>query len=905
MPVIRGSVSNPGETPSQPDIPLPLEPKYGGLGHAAQPFAGALLVGSGEKFLPMQHPGNPHRILTTGEENRVAWSEFGLELQAHVRLDQSLHRASSPTFAGLKLGKEEGGGVWIRPLSSEKDVTVTLLADCSLDQDLSKESDVFFKSVRTSSLKTPILRLPALHPVNVGEFALAHIKGLGLAFFDGENWLPVAGNLQGKGAAGKLAVFQNDATLVAATGIAYSDKGLGLGVADPQGMLHVRGKVILEDGVTVGNLHPKSDVGTYGWLEGRPAVMTDSGIKFLGSGEGNVKGKGKAGQLALWADADDLKAAPVFVNTEGHLCAHTLRTEFVECAGNLRLNGGTFANKDGNLYWNDKMVGVAFASGALTSDDIEISGHGTLVGGGLKLTSRKASHEKPGIASFSESFTLRDGHVELDFDKFPLAGFERGGILSREDYKSFSGKADSFAVGDVAGLDGIEIEGSGKAFGGNLVLKARTGTHERTGMVALAERDFMFRGGYAFLRNPPISEREFSEALDRKADRFSVESVLCGRGFEQESRLFVLGGPGRLDIATASADTLGIARFSERDFTVSDGTVSLKGYGLASEHKPGLMSEHSYRRLEEINKLISFHVAYQDKVEEGFLPFWREGRLTASPLKKESWGMSCDAGFCAPAIISKGVVGVGPCDGEASKVGQGCLRFERGALEVSDGVEWVRLKAGGLAGRGKPGALAYWTSEDAVSGLSGVFWDEEHRRLGWGVEKPTASLHAMLPGAHIHVSDTRPSSGSAGARLTLASDDGADLGAGDCLGSLEFGGKRGLGARIRGLARSNWDGVSSPGTLALGTTPEGQLSPQDHLFLTPEGFLGLGAAKPATPLEIALKNKKGVSALFAGAIRVGSSDESSSVVGGGALRYSQGRLEFSDGQQWRALALAE
>lgn len=904
MPVIRAATIGPQairEHQESSEIPLPLSPKYGGLGRSVNPDPGALLVGAGDVFMALPHPQEPNRVLVSGEECSVAWSRFGLELQAHVLLDQSLHRQAAPLFAGLRLGDEESH-VKIVAQKGEKCFAATFGSDVVFNQDLSIESKVKFAFVEAPSMKTAILRMPTLgHPVEVGSHALANIKGIGLAFFDGENWNPVAGNLQGKGAAGRLAVFSNDSTLISATGISYTDKGLGLGVADPGATLHVRGDVILENGVVLGEIMPKAKHGTFGISEGKAGAWLNNTFKFFGSGEGNLVGSGKAGSLAVWVDGNELKSSTVGINAQGNLIAEGIHAKYLE-SHSVILDGKKLECDEEFLTFGGKRIGFHARSGAVSSDNLTVEGQGYVQGANLKISARLASHSELGIASFSEVFTVDKGKVGLDFSKMPHASGSVSGLLSHEDFKRFSEKAEYFAVGDVAGLDGIEVSGAGKAFGGAVVLKARRGTHEQAGMVALSERDFLFREGYAFLRNIPMSRREMEEMVDRKADKFLTQVIQTGRGFEKDYKLHMFAGPDTLNLATASHDVYGVAKFSQ-DFNVRDGVVSLNR-GLASCENPGLMAPEHVLAIQKLHEVVG-RMGVVFPMENGVIPYWDRGGFRGSKLTNTPTGVVADGVFAARKFLSQEGMLLGTTDAEASDTGAGHLRYERGALEVSDGHEWVRLKAGGLAGTGKPGALAYFSSEESVSSVSDLWWDEERSRLGWGVEAPQASLQVALPAAHFWIADTRPSSSQAGARLTLASDDGADLGAGDCLGSLEFGGKRGTGARVRALARSNWDGVSAPGTLALGTTPEGQLSPQDHVFLTPEGFLGLGLAKPTTPFEVALKNKKGISAQFAGAIKLGSSDESSSVVGGGALRYSQGRIEFSDGQQWRALALAE
>jgi hypothetical protein len=886
-----------------PEVPLPLAPRYGGLGGPRAAHKGSILVGQGEQFIEIPHPEKPGHILQSFNENWVGWSNHTLELLADVRLDQSLHRSSSPSFAGLRLGGKEGG-VNLRALASDKELGLSLASDCTIDQDLSKEADVFFKSVRTSSLKTPIIRIPELgHPVDVGEAALGNIRGIGLALFDGKDWHPVAGNLSGKGASGRLAVFSSDKTLVAATGISYTDTGLGLGVADPAGKLHVRGIAIFEDGVTLGTIGPKTKDGTLGFLEGKVGVWADNAFKSFGSGEGNVRGKGKAGQLALWKDEDDLAGSPVFVSSNGSLCAENIIGDYIAASKKLIIHDLVLENKDGQLHVNEKAIALDFKRGALSAEGLEIQGQGALVGGSLKIIPHVATHEKLGVARFSNEFALKDGLVSLDYSRLPLASYENGGLLSKEDYKKFAEKGESLKLGKVSHGEGVKISGDGTCVGGDLRIEVALGNHTKPGLTALSERDFIFREGIAFLREKPVTHSELSEALAQKMPAFQPAQVYAGRGFASDYKLWMVGGPERLDLALASAEQYGIARFSERDFLVQDGFVSARRMGIATDEQPGLMASGYVQAL---NKLCqeAMSATKNGKISDESIALWRKGELHDSGLTSVPGGIAAKGFLQADALLSSGGVGVGASDLSPSDAGAGFLRYQCGALEVSNGEEWVRLRAGGLAGSGEAGSLALWTGVDSLSASRWLSWDEKRGRLGLGVKDPAATVDACAPGASLRLVDSRPSSAATGATLALGTDDGQDAGQGDCLGSLLFVGRRGTGAAIRAVARGNWDGLSSPGGLVLATTPDGQTTPQDQVFLTNEGYIGILTSKPTAPLHVSSKNRVGISAICEGALRLGNTDQSSSVVGAGVIRYSGGSLQISDGTQWRSLAFA-
>jgi hypothetical protein len=891
----------------EPKIPIPLECRYGGLGDKIEPLNQALLIGNGEKFIPLASPGHPNRFLQTTKEG-LAWSKFELELLGDAKLDQSLHKGAAPIFNSIGVHCVSEGTSWLKRENSKRDYTIRLNSDCLIDQDLSRKSKVNFEAVSANNIDVDFVRLTPtkLKADEAGAGTIAMTKD-GACLSNGLRWMSLHGNLHGEGKQNRLAYFTDETSVKSCITLQYTDDGqLGIGVDDPLAMLHVKEEVIFESGARLGELSEKSTAGCFGLVDGRPGFRHANGFMEFGTGNGNLIGKGKKGYLAFFADDEILTSGEISLSDKGalvgsHFIADMMTAHEVTLLGDKHEDVKLYA-KDGKVCANGSYLGFAFERGALECDFGEIKGAGKLADGSLSIKANRASAEIKGIASFDSSyFSVDNGHVKIAWQNAPHAkdGF---GLISDRDFNEFSNKAESFNVGNFREGTGISIEGAGKAFHSDVRISVHEGTHKNAGIICLCEEDFEFRGGVACLRHPQLTEYTLNKILEFKQDTLPLNVATFNQGFDTNYKMGIIGtNPVEVNLATATYEKMGIASYNEKHFKISDGRIYIKETPIATHEVNGLMAKEHVQLLAQVADLVNR--CPEGSGTEGTLAIWtKDGLATASDFETTNGGIRYTKTFNAKNIRSEGVVVLGTTEAKAEQVGGGALRFEKGCLEVSNGQQWITLRAGGLIGEGRLGSLAFWSSENALTAPESLNWDEEHSRLGLGTVKPLASIHIEKAGASLMVVDTRPSSPQNGAYAFLGSDDGLPLGMGDVLGNLSFGSLKAVGASIKAYAATNWSKTSAASCLAFGTTPDGQISPVDHLFLTQDGFMGLDIANPTAPLHIASENKHGMTAIFKGGIKIGASDASASIAGMGAMKIESGNLLLSDGISWRRLS---
>jgi hypothetical protein len=668
-------------------------------------------------------------------------------------------------------------------------------------------------------------------------------------------------------------------------------------------LLHVGGEVKFEGGAILGELSEKSSNNCFGLVDGRAGFKHSNGFMVFGTGHGNIKGKGTKGSLAIFDGAESIKESHISFTDAGALYSPAFLTKNLQ-TDSIKLGDVILVSKEDFIYANDKKLAYHFKRGNLKCDFGEIEGEGKFVGGDISIKATKASKDFQGIVSFNEDFNVNNGHAAIAWKKAPRASMDSNGVLYAADYNYFANKAASFDVGDFTNGEGIIIKGGGKTFGAGVIISSQIADNSKRGIASFLITDFSVKDGVVSLQNPPPSPQELTKIFNSKQDVIQTAQLTCGDGFYTDYKFNVLAGePINLQLAKATSEKFGIARFSRDDFTVSEGNVCLNKTPIATGERNGLMASEYVRLIAQLAE--GFAKCPQGNGSEGTLALWsKNGELsTATDFVNNNFGLSYKKLFEAANFRTPGVLILGTTEANAEKIGGGALRYEKGCLEVSNGQQWVTLRAGGLTGTGLQGSLAYWNDENSLSAPKELFWDETLNSLGLGTDKPLAHIHIERAGAAIIISDTRPSSPQSGAALLLAANDGADLGASDCLGKIGFGGKNAIGASIRAFAAANWDKISTPTSLAFGTTPDGQISPVEHLFITTGGFIGVDIASPLAPLHVHAQNKNGMAGIFDGGIKIGSSDASASIVGKGSLKFESGRLLVSDGYAWRTLTM--
>jgi hypothetical protein len=889
------------------DIPLPLECKYGGLGGVIKPVAHSILIGDGNRFKTLETPLVEHHFLTSGEEG-LRWSKFKLEILGDAKLDQSLHKKSVPVFAGLGIRAESGGASWLRRQDSKHDYTITLMGNCLINQDLSKGAAVAFESVSAEHINVDLVKLRETDAdaKKVGAGVIAMRKE-GAFMSNGEVWMSLHGNIHGGGKAGRLAYFDGDISIKSCTSLQYINGFLGIGVDEPRAMLHVKNQAIFEQGINVGELKPEESYeGSFGLINYKPVIILKDGCYFLGTGNGDISGEGEKGRLAYFDGKKSIKSSTVGISSSGALlCKHIISDEAISNSLEL-INGDKklkLITQNSKLYANDIEMGAAFKRGKIKCDFGEIIGNGYTVDEDISIKATIASGQNKGIASFEEiDFGVKNGHVAINWNKAPHAknGY---GLISDKDYEYFRQKAPAFTVGEIREGTGINIGGSGKAFGGDLNISMALGTYTTAGALCVREEDFIIQDGVVCLRYKNINTTWLNEMFSSKQDTLVTADVSCGVGFAAGYAFKIMGSKDiKIDLAMAGYDDKGVCSFNDEHFYIADGHVHLKALPVATQSQNGLMSTGHVKMLSNTAETVL--KCPQGYGQEGYLALWtKEGLRIAGDFVPTNSGIEYKKQFNAEILRTSSVLILGTTEMAAEKMGAGVLRYENGCLEVSNGVQWITLRAGGVIGEGKTGSLSFWATESTLSASESLFWDEESQRLGIGTAKPSHHIQIEKSGAGIALIDTRPSSPQAGSTIMLSSVDGSVFGQSDTLGRIIFSGAKNFGSSIRAYAAANWTSLSAPTALAFGTTPDGQISPIEHMFLTQLGYLGVGIALPAVPLHIAAQNKNSMSAIFEGGVRIGKCDASANSVGKGSLKFENGRLFVSDGISWRALVL--
>lgn len=904
MPVLKTSLqkqSSPQVNP--PEVQLPLEPKYGGFGEGYDPQKGSIPVGTESGYKPLPHPQKEKHVLLSGNNCEPSWSEHEIDIQANVKIDQSTHKGSAPTFGKIFIGNAELGVVEIFKAKAGK-LSLQISSDCHIDQDLSKEAHVKFRGVTSELVGTRllVLRPTPLTAEEAGGGAISSVEKIGLAMSDGKNWIPISGSLNGRGEVGRLALFSGNKDLTSATSLCYVDGKFGVNCGDPQAEFHVGGVALAEGGFLAGELNEKSRAGTFGVKEGLPSFRTQKGFFRFGSGDGNIKGKGKSGYLPVFSDEDDIKASGLFYNTDKNvlilssLQASTLNTK------HLKLDDVWLTHDSEHLVFGGKALAYNFRRGVVKSSTLNVSGEGCVVDSHIQIEAPIASTSVRGLAQFSNVFTVKEGVVSLEASRLEKASFDSCGVLTKEDYKKFSNKADSFECSTLKLCDGLESTSEIKIIGKPNTLRVRHASYTESGIVQIGERDFELKDGVLSLRNTRLSESVLSEALAKKQDLLPIKKCdVVGDGFVGDTKFFVVNGVDcKIELEKASNEKFGIAKFSNQ-FDVTNGLVSLKNIGEASRETSGLLSGKMFG---ELTQLLDEKKSFvSNKCESGYIPFMREGVAQKSPLHLKGSIVESELGFHAESLVSNSLVRVGAFDGDAANARAGSMRFERGGLEVSNGEIWLRLATGGVTGRGKENCLAIWNDNESLTQVDGLIFDQKLNRLGLGTTKPSYGIHLDAPTASLGIVSTRASSASSGGLMIVGCDDGQLLGVGDELGKIGFTGKGIIGAQIRAVSSANWESTSSPTGLAFGVCQDGQNAPTDHMFLTAKGYLGIGVAKPLAPLHVASQNKDSVSACFSGGIKIGDCQSSASIVGKGVLRFNHDALEISDGSGWKRVSL--
>jgi hypothetical protein len=149
------------------------------------------------------------------------------------------------------------------------------------------------------------------------------------------------------------------------------------------------------------------------------------------------------------------------------------------------------------------------------------------------------------------------------------------------------------------------------------------------------------------------------------------------------------------------------------------------------------------------------------------------------------------------------------------------------------------------------------TSSFALGNSSGskyFFGDSTNKRIGIGII-PSSLLDVQ--GAittQLSLTNNASSSSTAGAFITLMSNDGAANAAGDRLGAISFNGQNGtanaVGARFFGFANSTWSATNNDAYLSFSTVPTGSQTIVERVRIDPAGNVGIGTTAPTGKLSI-------------------------------------------------------
>jgi hypothetical protein len=119
-------------------------------------------------------------------------------------------------------------------------------------------------------------------------------------------------------------------------------------------------------------------------------------------------------------------------------------------------------------------------------------------------------------------------------------------------------------------------------------------------------------------------------------------------------------------------------------------------------------------------------------------------------------------------------------------------------------------------------------------------------RVGVGTSSPTVPLE---------VQDATASSATQGGNLRLSADDGARMGSGHRLGTLEFAGAEDasnnitVGARIEALTDASWSATENGADMLFYTT-DGNASQSEQMRILADGKVGIGVVDPDAALEV-------------------------------------------------------
>lgn len=885
----------------EPNIPLPLQARHGGLGGVINPSDECLLVGAGKTFRVLESPKNENHFLITTKEG-LAWSKYSLELTGHVKLDQSLHTKARPKFASLGIETDSEGISWLRRKNSKDDYYLSIDSDCNIDQDLSTKAKVQFESVDANLISVDLVKLlpNKMTAKEAGRGSIA-MTPEGACMSDGEFWKTLHGNIHGSGYKNQLAFFDDTIQIRSSPSLVLIDGMLGILHDKPEYALHLGKVAKFNEGLIVGELSKDAPNYCFGLLDGRAGFAYPDGFMEFGSGHGNIKGSGKDHHLAMFDGTESIVNSGVYVTSKQVLTSEYLSTKEV-FTNKIWFGDNELTADKSFVYFGGFPLARAFKRGTLKTNFGEISGRGFVLDDNLEINAYIASDKQMGIAQFNSDFTVNNGSVSISWDKAPQA-CEGYGLISRQEYDFFANKAQAFKRGRLIEGDGITISGDGSVLDSDLKISLKQGSDSEAGVVKMVGSDFLFKDGFVFLRNPPVKLEAIKELLSEKQDALKICSVTLGRGYVNDFSFGAIGSKDiKLDIALATYETYGVASFNKDNFSLDNGVVSLRTLKDASLENNGLMTAIHVKNMMNLNEYVS--KCPQGSGAAGSLAIWtREGLSSVKDFENFNDGLRYKRTFEADTLRATKALILGTCDLTAEAVGAAAMRYERGCLEVSNGIEWISLRAGGLTGQGRGGSLAYWVDETSLNAPESLFWNEEKGFLGLGTDSPEAHLHIVTAKASINVTDTASSSPQRGGSIYLGSDDGSLLGKSDTLGRLTFGSRKALGASIRAYAAANWDSVSTPAGLAFGTTPDGQISPTDQMFLTQKGYLGIGLAAPLAPLHVQAQNKFGITGMFEGAVKIGASDASATNAGRGVLKYENGCLCMSDGISWRKLTM--
>lgn len=799
-----------------------------------------------------------------------------------------------------------------------------------IPQDLRKESAPEFRNINTTG------NLPNCFAsgVQIGDtnlspseapFTLRVHQGM-LEFSNGEFWLPVNGNITGKGKQNHLAFFYAENHLAFHAGLMITPHGL-----------HIGPSIEAKAPLTVGSVDGKSIVvgGSIriGKFEIREATksleMNVAGTWLpIGLGEGNLNGKGDDGTLALWYNGEIISAPISYREKTLSVGGSVKVSENLSVGGDLSFGETAFrATQDGafvgkkKLAFEKELQTLQLGEGFIGPKSLLVEG---ISGEGRNLSLTQASHTERGIAQFSLDFMIEKGVVSINYGRLRTAGHNRDGILDADTWKYFAGKQDKIHSGAIKG-EHIEVVGIGQAVHGGLFLKPHIASTKQLGIASFAEEHFKVANGHVYLnfdcfglandqKSGILSAQDFKKFTDKQnalqIGDLKGDGIIKVRGGDGA----VIGGGVEISIPSASHVRKGVASFS-RDFMITEeGMVCLNldspETPLASQKQNGLLRASDFLKFSEKQDKIENPVSGLGKA--GFLTIWNEaGKIESAPVfvkNREIYFPTTthfDAGGVSASFAGAIQLGAGE---DLTPERAGLMRFSRGRLEVSTGKIWMAAGSG-LGGHGTPGRVSMFDSVETLTD-SPIFVNPENGHIGlWCQPNESAlSLHRAAGSASIlEILNLSASGPQGGAGIFLGIDDNTNPAKLDRLAVLSAGGKSDgfltVGGGFSFNAAENWSRRGTGTSLSLALTPIGKTTPIDLFHWNGNGFFGIDCANPLAPLHIGNRAPSGNSIVALGSARIGENEFSAAIAGAGSLKYNGGRIAVSNALTWQEIAL--